>query len=199
MRQCRAFQPMREGQMTCPRCGTQNPTRARFCLECATPLALASCPRCSAAIPAAARFCPQCGSSLQATSEGPAGDPSGGPSASRALQAERRQLTVMFCDLVGSTALSGRLDPEELRDVVRSYQAACAQVVHRFDGHIAQYLGDGLLIYFGYPAAHEDDAQRAVGAGLGIVEAMKPLGLSVRVGIHTGPVVVGEIGDDSRR
>ena len=105
----------------------------------------------------------------------------------------------MFCDLVGSTALSGRLDPEELRDVVRRYQAALAEVIRRFDGHITQYLGDGLLVYFGYPAAHEDDAQRAVGAGLGIVEAMGPLGLTVRVGIHTGPVVVGEIGDGVRQ
>ena len=72
----------------------------------------------------------------------------------------------MFCDLVGSTALSGRLDPEDLREVVRRYQAACAKVIRRFEGHIAQYLGDGLLVYFGYPAAHEDDAQRAVAAGL---------------------------------
>ena len=124
--------------MTCPRCGTLSPARARFCLECAAPLALTSCPRCSAAIPGAARFCPQCGSSLQAPAERLAGNSPGRPSASSALDAERRQLTVLFSDLVGSTALSGRLDPEELRDVVRGYQAACAEVVHRFDGHIAQ-------------------------------------------------------------
>src|SRR5215468_3632476 len=78
--------------------------------------------------------------------------------------AERRQLTVMFCDLVDSTALSGQLDPEDLREVVRAYQATCAEVIQRFAGHIAQYLGDGLLVYFGYPLAHEDDAQRAVRA-----------------------------------
>ncbi len=78
----------------------------------------------------------------------------------------------MFCDLVGSTALSARLDPEDLRDIIRAYQAACAEVIGRFDGHIAQYLGDGLLVYFGYPQAHEDDAQRAVRAGLGIVKAV---------------------------
>src|SRR5262245_45351890 len=92
-----------------------------------------------------------------------------------APDAERRQLTVMFCDLVDSTALSSQLDPEDLREVVRAYQAVCAEVIQRFDGHIAQYLGDGLLVYFGYPQAHEDDAQRAVRTGLGIVEAMATL------------------------
>jgi class 3 adenylate cyclase len=86
--------------------------------------------------------------------------------ASSTPEAERRQLTVLFCDLVDSTALASQLDPEELRDVVRAYQVACAKVIARFDGHIAQYLGDGLLVYFGYPLAHEDDAQRAVRAGL---------------------------------
>jgi pyruvate/2-oxoglutarate dehydrogenase complex dihydrolipoamide acyltransferase (E2) component len=89
------------------------------------------------------------------------------PAASSTPEAERRQLTVLFCDLVGSTALSAQLDPEDLREVVRAYQETCAKVIARFDGHIAQYLGDGLLVYFGYPLAHEDDAQRAVRAGLG--------------------------------
>jgi class 3 adenylate cyclase len=87
--------------------------------------------------------------------------------------AERRQLTVMFCDLVGSTALSARLDPEDLREVVRTYQRTCADIVTRYEGHIAQYLGDGLLVYFGYPTAHEDDARRAVRAGLEIVAALR--------------------------
>jgi hypothetical protein len=91
---------------------------------------------------------------------------------SRPAAAERRQLTVMFCDLVGSTALSAQLDPEELRDVVRTYQQTSAAVIERFGGHIAQYLGDGLLVYFGYTVAHEDDAQRAVRAGLEIVQAI---------------------------
>src|SRR5262245_19964484 len=84
------------------------------------------------------------------------------PPEPRSPEAERRQLTVMFCDLVDSTALSGRLDPEDLREVVRAYQGVCSEVITRFDGHIAQLLGDGLLVYFGYPQAHEDDAQRAV-------------------------------------
>jgi hypothetical protein len=93
----------------------------------------------------------------------------------RSADAERRQLTVMFCDLVESTRLSGQLDPEDLREVVRAYQSTCAAVIQRFDGHIAQYLGDGLLVYFGYPQAHEDDAQRAVRTGLGFIEALGAL------------------------
>ena len=117
------------------------------------------------------------------------------PSAS-SPDAERRQLTVLFCDLVDSTALASQLDPEDLREVVRAYQDTCAKVIARFEGHIAQYLGDGLLVYFGYPLAHEDDAQRAVRAGLGMVEALGQLNtrltqergvqLAVRLGIHTG-------------
>jgi class 3 adenylate cyclase len=97
------------------------------------------------------------------------------PATPRPADAERRQLTVMFCDLVDSTVLSGQLDPEDLREVVRAYQETCAKVIARFEGHIAQYLGDGLLVYFGYPLAHEDDAQRAVRAGLGMVEALGQL------------------------
>ncbi|MCZ6872001.1 MAG: AAA family ATPase [bacterium] len=118
--------------------------------------------------------------------------------------AERRQLTVMFCDLSDSTRLSGQLDPEDLRDVIRAYQSTSAEVIERYDGYIAQHLGDGLMVYFGWPQAHEDDAQRAVHAGLGILEAMQALNvrleqekeirLAVRIGIHTGLVVVGEIG-----
>ena len=86
-------------------------------------------------------------------------------------EAERRHLTVLFCDLVGSTALTGRLDPEDYREVVRAYHQLCAEVLQRFDGYVAQYLGDGVLGYFGYPVAHEDDAQRAVRAGLGLLDA----------------------------
>ena len=113
-------------------------------------------------------------------------------------EAERRQLTVMFCDLAGSTALAERLDPEELRDLMQSYQRACRGVIEKYDGHVAQYLGDGLMVYFGWPRAHEDDAVRAVRAGLEVAEAVSKLvastPLSARVGIHTGLVVVGETG-----
>jgi TOMM system kinase/cyclase fusion protein len=131
------------------------------------------------------------------------------PSPPQTADAERRQLTVLFCDLVDSTVLASQLDPEDLREVVRAYQDTCAKVIARFEGYIAQYLGDGLLVYFGYPRAHEDDAQRAVRAGLGIVEALGQLNtrlsqergvhLTVRLGIHTGLVVVGEVGGDTRQ
>ena len=122
------------------------------------------------------------------------------PTAAAALRrfrpAERRQLTVLFCDLVGSTALSQRLDPESLRELMRGYQRACAAVIEDYGGHVAQYLGDGLMIYFGWPRAHEDDAERAVRASLEIIQAVKavaaPEPLRVRIGIATGPVVVGE-------
>ena len=125
-----------------------------------------------------------------------------GPSEDRGpteRQAERRQLTVMFCDLVGSTALSEQLDPEELRELMAAYQRECGDVVERYEGHVAQYLGDGLMVYFGWPRAHEDDASRAVRAGLEVVEAVKslrsPVALQVRIGIATGPVVVGSTGE----
>src|SRR5712692_5870301 len=93
----------------------------------------------------------------------------------RLIAGERRQLTVMFCDLVGSTALSMQLDPEELRAVIQAYRETCATVIRRFDGHLAKYIGDGLLVYFGYPLAHEDDAQRAVRAGLDILAELPSL------------------------
>jgi len=120
-------------------------------------------------------------------------------SAVRSSEAERRQLTVMFCDLVGSTALSAQLDPEELSNVIGAFQKACASAVMEFGGSIAKYMGDGALVYFGYPEAHEDDAERAVRAGLALLDAMAAMQLpvpvrpQVRVGIATGLVVVGEL------
>ncbi|HSA81866.1 MAG TPA: adenylate/guanylate cyclase domain-containing protein, partial [Geminicoccaceae bacterium] len=126
------------------------------------------------------------------------------PEPSRPVRAaERRQLTVMFCDMVGSTALAARLDPEDFHEVMRRYQESCAEVVARFEGHVGNYIGDGILAYFGYPQAHEDNAVRAVRAGLDTVEAIKRLdrelddlgvSINVRVGINTGLVVVGDIG-----
>lgn len=121
------------------------------------------------------------------------------PAEITSVEGERRQLTVMFCDLVGSTELSTRLDPEDLRVIIRDFQDTCAKVIAQFDGYIAQYLGDGILVYFGYPMAHENEAERAVRSGLGIIEALsdvehdnsvKP---AIRVGIATGLVVVGEM------
>src|SRR5277367_52537 len=126
----------------------------------------------------------------------------------RSPEAERRQLTMLFCDVVGSTPLASQFDPEEWREIMRAYYDTCGKVIARFDGHIALYLGDGMLAYFGYPRAHEDDAQRAVRAGLGIVEAIGQLNgvltekhgvsLAVRIGCHTGLVVVGEVSGTGR-
>jgi class 3 adenylate cyclase len=111
--------------------------------------------------------------------------------------AERRQVTVMFSDLVGSTALSARMDPEDLREVISAYQTCVAEIVRRFGGFVAKYMGDGVLVYFGYPQAHEDDAELAVRAGLELVAAVGQLKSSVplqtRVGIATGLVVVGDL------
>ena len=126
-----------------------------------------------------------------------------GENSAPAREAERRHLTVMFCDLVGSTELSQRLDPEELRDVIRAFQDRCAGAIARFGGFIARYMGDGLLVYFGFPQTHEDEPERAVRAGLDIVASVGALNLdsgggtdgrlSVRIGIATGMVVVGDI------
>ena len=121
------------------------------------------------------------------------------PSATQraAETAERRQVTVMFSDLVGSTALSARMDPEDLREVISAYQKCVAETVQRFGGFVAKYMGDGVLVYFGYPQAHEDDAERAVRAGLELVAAVSGLkthaALQTRVGIATGLVVVGDL------
>src|SRR6476661_4744848 len=113
------------------------------------------------------------------------------------VDAERRQLTVMFCDIVGSTALSTRHDPEDLRELIGGYHRAVAETVGRFDGFVAKYMGDGVLVYFGYPQAHEDDAERAVRAALAVIEAVGQLlareDLSVRLGIATGLAVVGDL------
>src|SRR5712691_9372539 len=207
--------------MQCPQCQCENRVGRRFCAECGALLSFA-CPACGFTNEPGEKFCGGCGTPLAepaAQSSQTAQRPA--PSAVQSHQeapppvtrgtpeAERRQLTVLFCDLVDSTVLASQLDPEELREVVRAYQDTCAKVIARFEGYIAQYLGDGLLVYFGYPLAHEDDAQRAVRAGLGIVEALGQLKihlgregevhLAVRLGIHTGLVVVGEVGGGTRQ
>src|SRR5713226_159028 len=135
-----------------------------------------------------------------ATAKDTSGDAvSSPPSATPEDRAARRQVTVMFSDLVGSTALSARMDPEDLREVISAYQKCVAETVGRFGGFVAKYMGDGVLVYFGYPQAHEDDAERAVRAGLALVEAVPKLPttagspLQVRIGIATGLVVVGDL------
>src|SRR5215217_675375 len=122
------------------------------------------------------------------------------PSPIPTTSAERRQLTVMFCDLVGSTALASRLDPEDLREIIGAYQKRVVKIVARYDGFVAKYMGDGVLVYFGYPQAHEDDAERAVRAGLKLAETIHRIRLQadveplqVRIGIATGVVVVGDL------
>ena len=205
--------------MNCSRCHAENRAGARFCRECGA-LFAAVCSSCGAKVEAGSKFCDNCGTPLAATPT-PAPEPSQlyrtdtaedltetARASTSPVEAERRQLTVMFCDLVGSTELAARLDPEVLRDVVRSYQQVCDVVIGQLHGNVAQYLGDGLLVYFGYPVAREDDARRAVRAGLGVIDAIAALNarlqgergitLAVRVGIHTGPVVIGEIGNASR-
>jgi class 3 adenylate cyclase len=134
------------------------------------------------------------------TAKAPSGDATRPSSALRVPpedRAERRQVTVMFSDLVGSTALSARMDPEDLREIISAYQKCVAETVRRFDGFVAKYMGDGVLVYFGYPEAHEDDAERAVRAGLELVAAVSDLkthaALQTRVGIATGLVVVGDL------
>jgi class 3 adenylate cyclase len=124
--------------------------------------------------------------------------------ASPQTEPERRQLTVLFCDLVGSTALAAKLDPEDLRDVIRAFEVCCAAVITRMGGYVARFMGDGLLVYFGYPQAHEDDAERAVRVGLDLVakvsQLLLPTGepLQVRVGIATGVVIAGDtVGEES--
>src|ERR1700747_1363722 len=133
-----------------------------------------------------------------ATAKDASGDAvSSPPGAAPEDRAERRQVTVMFSDLVGSTALSARMDPEDLREVISAYQKCVAETVGRFGGFVAKYMGDGVLVYFGYPQAHEDDAEQAVRAGLDLVAAVTGLktntALQTRVGIATGLVVVGDL------
>src|SRR5262249_40002035 len=145
-------------------------------------------------------FCAQCGASFQASERQTATRQTKigvttAPKATATPQAERRQITIMFCDMVGST-LSTQLDPEQQREVVSAFQSACAAEISRLDGMVAQYPGDGVLAYFGYPAAHEDDAERAVRAGLAIVDrvgsAATGVTLQARVGIASGVVIVGD-------
>ena len=159
------------------------------------------CSRCNAKNPANANFCLKCGSPLTLAETATPRQPEWA-----SAEAERRQLTCLFCDIVNSVGLSERLDPEELRETLAAYHRVCANVIHRFEGHIHDYLGDGIMVYFGFPSAHEDDAQRAVRSGLGIVEAVEQLNsrvqseygidLHVRIGIDTGLVVAGALAAD---
>ncbi len=214
--------------MNCPSCGHENPERAKFCLECGHRLA-AACPQCGTELPAGAKFCLECGHRLTAaevTPETPA-VPGATPdfhsrlasytpkhlaekilTSRSALEGERRQVTVLFSDVAGFTPLAEKLDPEDVHRIMdRCFELITAEV-HRFEGTINQYTGDGVMALFGAPIAHEDGPRRAVHAALGIQRALGDYGkelsaqggpvLQMRIGINTGLVVVGRIGDDLR-
>ncbi len=150
--------------MNCAGCGAENPDGAKFCSACGTPSSR-HCPACRAEVAPIARFCHECGAAI-AASAGPALSPVAAPEP--AALVERRHMSVMFCDLVGSVQMSRALDPEDLHDLIRAYRDACAEVVTRYEGTTAQFQGDGIVVYFGYPVAHEDDARRGVQAGLAV-------------------------------
>ena len=190
--------------MKCINCQAALAEGARFCSECGVSQRLA-CPSCDTTVTATARFCHSCGLAL--TGSAAAARPTAPAAAAKAPSeaehvGERRHMSVMFCDLVGSVEIARRLDPEDLRDLVRSYRDACAEVVWRHGGTMAQFHGDGIVVYFGYPVAHEGDARRAVQAGLDIVQAVAGLApgamarygidLAIRVAVNTGLTLVGD-------
>ena len=180
--------------MECPRCQTDNSDAGRFCTRCGAAFAI-KCIHCKTVNAPESKFCGGCGTSLSSGAQTP---PSPGPaSESLAPAGERRHLTVLFCDLVGSTSLARSLDPEEVNEITRRYYDCCTDAIHRFDGLVANYIGDGVMALFGYPRAHEDDAERAIHAALRIVWTANTDNMTqvkVRVGIATGLVVVGEDG-----
>src|SRR6266851_5585301 len=180
--------------MRCSKCGTENASDRKFCGECGAQLWL-RCPKCGKENGPPFRFCGECGAALVDAARTTVAEAT--PTAVSAA-GERRHLTVLFCDLVGSTALAGQLDPEEWRETVGGYHRAAAEAITRFGGHVAKYLGDGVMAFFGYPEAHDNDAERAARAGLAILDAIAKLNeqsdrqkLSARVGIDSGAVVVG--------
>ncbi|MBV8053819.1 MAG: AAA family ATPase [Deltaproteobacteria bacterium] len=199
--------------MRCSQCATDNPPQNNFCAQCGNILSTV-CEKCGAANPATSNFCGNCGTPLATKQPLPAvnSEPidTQAPSVERG---ERRHLTVLFCDLVGSTEIAAQLDPEEWREVVAGYHRSAADAITRFGGKVAKYLGDGIMAYFGWPAAHDNDAERAARAGLAIIDTLSILNeqappplpspmsnngggdrrpkLVARVGIDSGAVVVG--------
>lgn len=191
--------------MECINCASENREGRKFCGGCGIALPM-FCVSCGFTNEPDDAFCGGCGSKV-ADPPRPAFVPARLPR-SDIFEGDRRQLTVMFCDLVGSTLMSEQLDPEEMARFLTAYRLACADVVERYGGFVANYMGDGLLVYFGYPHAHEDDAQRAIRAGLSVIEAIKNLNkdfgtvtqeLNVRLGVNTGLVVAADIDAGERR
>jgi class 3 adenylate cyclase/tetratricopeptide (TPR) repeat protein len=197
-------------EVKCPACGLTNSGGVGRCAQCGATLDNL-CASCGSKNPPTSNFCGQCGNRLRPASSDAEPPPGLSEDGAEALstRAERRQITVMFCDLVGSTALAEDFDPEDLTEIIVAYRDAVHSIVDDLGGYIARYLGDGLLIYFGYPQAHEDDAVRAVRAALRIIQDVNALGahrglplkspLQVHIGIHTGLVVVGELGTGTSR
>src|SRR5215211_8048836 len=182
--------------LLCSACGAENPARARFCMSCGSQLER-RCPSCGEPAPPDARFCMACGTAL---------DTSAAPAPPRDVPPEeRRQVTVLFADLSGYTAVAERMDPEKVKTLVDSALRRLGQEVERFGGTVDKYIGDNVMALFGAPVAHEDDAERAVRAGLGMQEAMAEINeqlaeshgvtLSLRVGVNTGEVVAGAVGE----
>jgi class 3 adenylate cyclase/tetratricopeptide (TPR) repeat protein len=179
--------------MRCAKCGTENPPDRKFCGECGAHFSL-RCPQCGNENVPPFKFCGECGAALDNIVR----TPNAAAPAAAFGAGERRHLTVLFCDMVDSTSIAAQLDPEEWREIVASYHRAATEAITRFGGHVAQYLGDGVMAYFGWPEAHENDAERAARAGLAILESISRLNekpvhtrLAARVGIHSGAVVVG--------
>src|SRR5499425_3466573 len=212
--------------MQCPSCRADNPAGSRFCDQCGTPLP-AACRSCGATLRPESRFCGTCGAPVgAATSAAPAPAVPEAPKppapaaytpkhlaqkilkSRSALEGERRQVTVLFGDIAGFTTLAERLDPEEVHRIINHCFELITAEVHRLEGTINQYTGDGIMALFGAPIAHEDSPRRAVHAALGIqrelrdyakqLEADLGITLRMRLGLNTGPVVVGRIGDDLR-
>ncbi|MBU0494312.1 MAG: zinc ribbon domain-containing protein, partial [Chloroflexi bacterium] len=210
----------------CPRCNQENPDQATFCMHCAAPLVLV-CPQCRTELPAAARFCFQCAAPVAASSPVPA-EKAGWTAVDEVIQrlvpkeyaerllaaggpvaGERRQVTILFSDVKGSTALAEKLDPEDVLEIMNGAFAVLIPPVYRYEGTLARLMGDAILAFFGAPIAHEDDPERACRAALDILAGAREYaaqleqergiaGFNVRVGINTGLVVVGEVGSDLR-
>jgi class 3 adenylate cyclase/tetratricopeptide (TPR) repeat protein len=211
--------------MQCPRCRHENPARAKFCLDCGQRLATV-CAACGTELPETAKFCPECGHAVAASGRGAAGPAPAAPdgrtpatytprhlaerilTSRSVLEGERKPVTVLFCDLVGSTALAERLGPEGMHVLVNRFFETALAEIHRYEGTVNQFLGDGFMALFGAPLAHEDHARRAALAALGVARALRErptavapgqdVPLAVRMGLHTGFVVVGAIGDNLR-
>ena len=187
--------------MTCGACGTENPAGARFCMNCGNALER-RCPNCGTPAPSEARFCMNCGATLDGPAT-PATPPPAAPPASAAIPPEeRRQVTVLFADLSGYTAFAERMDPEDVKSLVDRALLRLGEEVQRYGGTVDKYIGDNVMAIFGAPIAHEDDAERAVRAGLGMQDAMTevnaglPSGahFALRVGVNTGEVIAGAVG-----